>query len=200
MTVVCASFRKHSKIQPLRENKKGVCMRTIEVTATPTVVVSEIEQASLAQGPTVLERGGQPLAILLPMSEYQMFRQAPQTSAGPSLRNGETATTVAHSNRSPLAHTYPAKSGSPTRKTAPPEFLREVEAFEKLKATLLSQEEYRGRAVAIHQGQVVAVGDDKMEVLAQAWEEFGEVPIYVEWVEPETPRRVRIPSVRVVRR
>lgn len=145
-------------------------MRTIEVTATATVVVSEIEQASIAQGPTVLERGGQPLAILLPMSEYHIFRQAPQRNVRPKAA------------------------------PAPSEFLREVEAFERLKPTLLSQEKYRGRAVAIHQGQVVAVGDDKMEVLAQAWQEFGEVPIYVEWVEPATPRRVRIPSVRVVKR
>lgn len=145
-------------------------MRTIEVTATPRVVVTEIEQASIAGGPTVLERAGQPLAILLPMSDYQMFVGTPQADARPK--------------------------PSP----APPEFLREVEAFERLKPILLSQEEYCGRAVAIHQGQVVAVGDDKMEVLAEAWEEFGEVPIYVEWVEPETPRRVRIPSVKVVKR
>ncbi len=141
-------------------------MRTIEVTATPRVVVTEIEQASIAGGPTVLERAGEPLAILLPMSDYQMFVGAPQTNVPPP---------------------------------APPEFLREVEAFERLKPMLLSQEEYCGRAVAIHQGQVVAVGDDKMEVLAEAWEEFGEVPIYVEWVTPETPRRVRIPSIKVRR-
>jgi PHD/YefM family antitoxin component YafN of YafNO toxin-antitoxin module len=86
-----------------------------------------------------------------------------------------------------------------TRQTtaAPTEFDQEVAAFERLKPTL--QKQHAGRAVAIHQSQVVAVGDDKMSVLAEVLARFGPVPCYIEWVAPETPRRVRISSAWVAR-
>ena len=74
------------------------------------------------------------------------------------------------------------------------EFEAEVAAFEQLKPSLLEQ--FPGRVVAIHQGQVVEVSDDKMEVLSRVQEKLGNVTCYVEWVEPEAPRRVRLPSVR----
>lgn len=61
----------------------------------------------------------------------------------------------------------------------------EVAAFERLKPTL--QEQYGGQAVAIYQGQVVAAGDDKMAVLGRVLDEYGPVPCYIEWVEPESP-------------
>ena len=84
-----------------------------------------------------------------------------------------------------------------TRQTAPApaEFDQEVAAFERLKPTLLKQ--HAGRAVAVYQSQVVAVGDDKMSVLADVLAQFGPVPCYIEWVAPETPRRVRISSAWV---
>lgn len=84
-----------------------------------------------------------------------------------------------------------------SRPAAPPEFLREAEAFKRLKPELLKQ--YKGRVVAIHQGQVVAVGNDRTEVLGIVLEKFGPVPCYIEWVEEQTPRRARIPSAWVVR-
>lgn len=80
---------------------------------------------------------------------------------------------------------------------APAEFEREVAAFERLKPAL--EEQHPGRAVAIHRGQVVAVGDDKMAVLGDVLAQFGPVPCYIEWVEPETPRRARISSAWVAR-
>jgi PHD/YefM family antitoxin component YafN of YafNO toxin-antitoxin module len=80
---------------------------------------------------------------------------------------------------------------------APADFDREVAAFEQLKPALLKQ--YAGQAVAIHRGQVVAVGDDKMAVLDQVLAQYGPVPCYIEWVEPETPRRARISSAWVAR-
>lgn len=79
----------------------------------------------------------------------------------------------------------------------PAEFAREVNAFERLRPSLL--ERYAGQAVAIYQDRVVAVGDDKMAVYAQVLKEFGPVPCYIEWVETDSPRRVRMPSVRVKR-
>lgn len=78
------------------------------------------------------------------------------------------------------------------RPAAPPEFLREAEAFERLKPELLKQ--YKGRVVAIYQGKVVMVGENVLDVHAAVTDKFGPVPCYVDQVE-ETPRRVRIPSV-----
>jgi len=80
---------------------------------------------------------------------------------------------------------------------APAEFDHEIAAFERLKPALLKQ--HAGRAVAIYHSQVVAVGDDKMSVLAEVLARFGPVPCYIEWVAPETPRGVRISSAWVAR-
>ncbi|MEM7125612.1 MAG: hypothetical protein AAF702_04755 [Chloroflexota bacterium] len=80
---------------------------------------------------------------------------------------------------------------------APPEFLREVAAFERLKPKLLIQ--YRDHVVAIYQGKVVAVGEDILSTHNKVMEEFGEVVCYVEWVKEEVPRKVRITSSRIKR-
>jgi hypothetical protein len=80
---------------------------------------------------------------------------------------------------------------------APAEFDHEVMAFERLKPALVQQ--HPGRAVAIYRGQVVAVGDDKMAVLGQVLAHNGPIRCYIEWVEPETPRRMRISSAWVAR-
>lgn len=76
-----------------------------------------------------------------------------------------------------------------------PAFDREVAAFARLKPQLLQQ--YPGRVVGIYQGEVVAVGDNRLDVLDQIWDQFGEVSCYIENVEPVTPRRARMPSVRI---
>ncbi|GEM_PF-2286708 len=80
-----------------------------------------------------------------------------------------------------------------TQLPIPPEFLREIATFEQLKPGLLKQ--YKGRAVAIYQGKVVAVGDDILSVHDAVIDKFGQVPCYIEWVEEETPRRVQMTSV-----
>ena len=80
---------------------------------------------------------------------------------------------------------------------APAEFGQEVAAFERLKPALLKQ--HVGQAVAVYRGHVVAVGDDKMSVLAEVLAQFGPVPCYIEWVAPETPRHVRVSSAWVAR-
>lgn len=72
-------------------------------------------------------------------------------------------------------------------------FEREVAAFDALDANL--QERYAGKVVAIYQGQVVAEGDSKLAVLDAVLAAHGPVPCYVDWVQSEGPRRVRVPSV-----
>ena len=76
-------------------------------------------------------------------------------------------------------------------------FEREVAAFEQLRPSLLKQ--YAGKYVAIYQGEVVASGDEKLALLDQVRERFGHAVCYIEKVTPESPRTVRMPSVRVVR-
>lgn len=46
--------------------------------------------------------------------------------------------------------------------TTPPDFASEVKAFEQMRPAL--QKRYSGQAVAIHDGRVVAAGNDKMSV------------------------------------
>lgn len=77
------------------------------------------------------------------------------------------------------------------------DFEAEIAHFERLRPQLLQQ--HPGRFVAIYQGEVVAVGDDKMDVLATAEEALGNTPFCVTQVTENGPRRVRIPSAWVVR-
>lgn len=76
-------------------------------------------------------------------------------------------------------------------------FEQEVAAFEAMKPVLLNQ--YYGQYVAIHQGNVVASGDDKLEVSRQVRAQYGTVTYYVELVVEDMPRRARIPSTRIIR-
>ncbi len=73
-------------------------------------------------------------------------------------------------------------------------FEQEVAAFEQLKPALLEQ--YEGKYVAIYQKEVVASGDEKLALLAQVRQRYGNVVCYIEKVAPETPQTVRIPSFR----
>ena len=76
-------------------------------------------------------------------------------------------------------------------------FEREVEAFERLRPALL--ESYAGQFVAIYQGEVVATGDDKLLLLHQIRERFGDVVCYIEKVTADSPRIVRMPSMRLTK-
>ena len=78
-------------------------------------------------------------------------------------------------------------------------FQREAEAFERMKSELLRQ--YPGRAVAIHNGQVIQVGGENesvADVAFRLYERMGYVPLYVQRVEA-SPRVYRISSPRIVR-
>lgn len=72
-------------------------------------------------------------------------------------------------------------------------FEREVTAFKALKPELLKQ--YLDQYVAIYQGQVVGHGNNRLALVKEVYEQFGEVPCYVEKVSLEPPRRVHMPSV-----
>lgn len=76
-------------------------------------------------------------------------------------------------------------------------FEQEVAAFEQMRADLLTQ--YAGQFVAIYQGKVVASGSEKLALLDKVREQYGNVVCYIEKVAPDSPRTVRMPSIRVAR-
>lgn len=77
------------------------------------------------------------------------------------------------------------------------DFEAEIAHFERLKPQLLQQ--HSGRFVAIYQGEVVAVGDDKMDVLATVQAAYGDIACYITQVTANGLRRVRMLSPRIVR-
>ena len=95
----------------------------------------------------------------------------------------------------PLAAIFMEERPAPP--LAPAEFEREMVAFQRLESALEAQ--YGGRVVAIHGGEVVAVGDDKMAVLDTVLASLGPVPWYIDRVAPGVPRRVRVPSAWIAR-
>ena len=70
---------------------------------------------------------------------------------------------------------------------------QEAAAFAAMKNELLEQ--HAGKFVAVYEEQVVAVGDSRIDVVKAVYNEFGEVPVYVEQVTSEPMRPVRIPSL-----
>ena len=76
-------------------------------------------------------------------------------------------------------------------------FEAEVAAFEQLRPALL--ELYADQYVAIYQGQVVASGDEKLALLDEVRQKFGNVVCYIEKVAVDSPRTVHMPSVRIAR-
>lgn len=87
----------------------------------------------------------------------------------------------------------PQKLTNAERPLPSPAWLREQAAFERLKPELLQH--YRGRVVAIHGEQVVAVGDNVLDVHEVAIKQVGAVPCYVDFVTEEPARPKRIPSI-----
>lgn len=75
-------------------------------------------------------------------------------------------------------------------------FEREKAAFERLKPELLKQ--HLGKCVAVVGGQVVEVGEDKLQVIERVRERFGHVSMYVQWVTAQH-RVYHFPHRQVVR-
>jgi PHD/YefM family antitoxin component YafN of YafNO toxin-antitoxin module len=74
-------------------------------------------------------------------------------------------------------------------------FQREAEAFERIKPQLLKT--HLGKAVAVYHGEIVAVGETKVQVYEQVTTQFGEAPIYIQVIE-EHPRIYKISGPRLV--
>jgi hypothetical protein len=66
---------------------------------------------------------------------------------------------------------------------------REYESFRRLLPQLLAT--HRGRYVAIHDGQVVDTGDDKLALALRVLAKVGNVPIHVGLVSDEPPAMAR---------
>lgn len=77
------------------------------------------------------------------------------------------------------------------------EWEREYAAFVKMLPDLLQTHE--GQYVAVHNQEVVAAGDDEVDVIQQAYKRCGYVTMHVGLVSAEPPPIYRIPSPRVVR-
>jgi len=76
------------------------------------------------------------------------------------------------------------------------QFEQEVVAFQRLLPDLLQR--YEGKAVAIHGGNVIDIGDSKAEVFQRVHDHLGDVVVYVQWVE-EQPRLYKMPYRKVIR-
>jgi len=74
---------------------------------------------------------------------------------------------------------------------------RERQAFDRMLPDLLAT--HRDQFVAIHGGQVVVSGHDKIAVALQAYREHGQIPIYVGLVSDQPPSPARLPSPRTPR-
>ncbi len=82
----------------------------------------------------------------------------------------------------------------PAPKISDERWHRERSAFQQLLPQLLK--ESSGKFVAIYAGQVVACGDNKIEVAQQAYSQCGYVPIYVGHVSTELQSYLRMPTPR----
>jgi hypothetical protein len=74
---------------------------------------------------------------------------------------------------------------------------RERRAFVQMLPDLLDT--HRDQFVAVHQGQVVASGEEKISVALQAYRQHGPVPIYVGLVSDQPPLPARMPSPRTLK-
>src|SRR5262245_44355072 len=73
---------------------------------------------------------------------------------------------------------------------------REQQAFRRLLPELLRT--HQGQYVAIHEGEVVESGPDKLAVAERAYARFGYVPINVTLVSAEPTAPVRVPSPKTL--
>lgn len=76
-------------------------------------------------------------------------------------------------------------------------FEREVAAFEHMRTELLTQ--YADQFVAIYQGKVIASGREKLALLDQVREQYGDIVCYIEKVTLDSPRTASMPSIRIAR-
>ncbi len=109
-------------------------MNTLVVKETPTRYVIEVDRTSVAQGLTLLEADGAPVAVMVPATEYDAFRA------------------------------WQAEQQAPSWSSVPVGFEREVAAFERLKPTLQEQYSgravavYQGQVIAAGNDKMAVLG------------------------------------------
>ncbi len=140
-------------------------MRRVILKETHAPYTLAIEEEALSQQPFILERDGEAVAAVVPITEYEAFRVWRE-----------------------------ARGQEEKRREDLEAFERERRAFEHLKPELLRT--HRGQWVAIYQGEVVEVGQDRSQVLDSGYDRFGYVPVYVQQVE-ERPRVYKLPHRKV---
>jgi hypothetical protein len=91
-----------------------------------------------------------------------------------------------------LPQTLPAPTISPA--SANGKWQREYEAFARLKPQLLTS--HAGQYVVIHDGEVVASGDDEVALALQFFAQHGNVPVHIGLVTPHPEPVARIPHYR----
>ena len=92
-----------------------------------------------------------------------------------------------------LEHTTAPADSDPSREPKDAAFLREREAFHRLKPDLMRT--HKGKYVAVHGGEVICLGDSSVEVVKEACAKVGCVPVYIGLVA-EGPRVLRVSSPR----
>ena len=116
----------------------------------------------------ILKRGGEPIAAIVPYAEYQDWLAFRQSRSQPHITSA-----------------LPIDPG----------FMRQWEAFQRLKPELLKK--YGGQWVGIVNEQVAEVGPDYASI-AMRMDRFGNAPMCISQVL-EKPRVYKIPTRKVIR-
>lgn len=77
------------------------------------------------------------------------------------------------------------------------DFLRNYEAFLRMKRGLLKDERYRGKFVAIYRGKVIGSGEDLSRLAKKVYSKYGPSPIYMDKVV-EKEEIIEVPSPELV--
>jgi len=127
-----------------------------------------------------------------------ILEQPPQSGEVTILeKNGQPIAAVVSMAEFAVFQRWRAEEANRQRRQSEAEAIeREHAAFQKMLPELLQQ--YPGRVVAIYQGQVIVVGDQRMDVWQQARQQVNGAPVYVQTVE-SSPRIYKLPSRKVIR-
>ena len=142
-------------------------MKTLTLKEAQAPYNVALDDILLSDEVVILEKNGQPVAVVVPMAEYTAFQ---------AWREAERRRQVHQAEEAAIE--------------------REHTAFVRMLPELLK--EYSGRIVAIHNGQVVGVGDDEVAVWEEARKMFKGAPIYVQIVE-YPPRVYKLPHQKGIR-
>ena len=143
-----------------------------EIQAAYAVTLDEVQ---LHQAPFTIERDGEPVAAVVPIDEYWEFVAWRERTHSPSAPDAKDAT---------------------PRDKALAALEKERAAFLRLKDQLLPT--YRGKFVAILNGEVIDVDEDDRALTRRVYAEHGYIPIYVDKVVEELPLRRILSPKKVV--